>query len=99
MTCPPTIQLVILAKIINVKIPNAMTISVFTPSLGTRNTDGPGFKPSTVSIAKIKKIAAALPGIPSDSTGIKFAPETAEFAASVEATPSIAPSPKARSPF
>ena len=79
-------------------MPNAITISPFTPSLGTRNTEGPGFNPSTVSIANMRKMAAALPGIPKDSTGIKFAPETAELAASVDATPSIAPSPKALSP-
>ena len=60
------------------------------PSL---KTEGPGLKLPIESMARIRKTAAAFPGMPSDKTGIKFAPETALFAASVAAIPSGAPSP------
>ena len=81
-----------------VKMPKATTISPFTPSAGRRKTAGPGLKPPMLSIARIRNTAAALPGMPSERTGIRLAPETAEFAASVAATPSGAPVPNSAPP-
>ena len=51
-----------------------------------------------VSAESIRNTAAAFPGIPRDKTGIRFAPETEELAASVAAIPSGAPSPNAVKP-
>ena len=72
-------------------MPNAMTNSGLMLPCVKRNTDGPGLKPPMVSVARMRKTAAALPGIPNDKTGIRLAPETDEFAASVAAIPSGAP--------
>ena len=93
MNKPPTVQLAMLATNIDVKMPNAITSSKLTPSAGTLNTDGPGLNPPMLSMARIRKTAAALPGMPNERTGMRFAPETDEFAASVAATPSGIPSP------
>ena len=93
MNTPPMVQLHRFAMTIQVNKPNTATSSGFTESVVKRKTLGPGLSPPKDSAAKIRKTAAALPGMPSESTGMRLAPETDEFAASVAATPSGTPSP------
>ena len=77
----------------SVKSPKAITISGLVPLDGSLKTPGLGFRPLIESIARIRNTAAALPGMPSDRTGIRLAPDTAELAASVAATPCGTPVP------
>jgi len=77
--------------------PNAITSSGFILPSESLNTEGPGLNPLIESAASIRNTAAAFPGIPKDKTGIRMAPDTDEFAASVAAIPSGAPSPNGTS--
>ena len=88
-----------MASIIVVNRPKAMTSSGFTSAVEKRKTEGPGLKPPMLSAARIRKTAPTLPGMPSDSTGIRLAPETELFAASVAATPSGVPLPNGTGPL
>lgn len=94
MNSPPTVQLRKLAMLMMVNRPNAIISSGFTEVSESRNTDGPGLNPPILSVARIRKTAATLPGIPRLRTGIRLAPATALFAVSVAAIPRGIPGPK-----